>query len=367
MATHTHDSPPGWPDQGEEKHYTHMNRRFFLLCITGFTAYLGGIFSFPFDRCRRITQWFSRSPLGSSGVACAETAGKSRVVQIRNKSVFTKEQTVDTAITLEMLTTGMLHLTGTSTPDRAWKTLFKPDDVVGIKVNALGGRQIATHPAVVDAVIAGLATAGIPEENIIVWDRLTEELEKAGYTINTSDRGVKCFGTDKHYDPEPEIIGSIGSCFSSIVSSRCTALINIPVLKDHDLSGVSLSLKNFYGAIHNPNKYHANNCDPYIADLNTHTYIKDKLRLVVCDGLTMQYQGGPSYKPQWSRTCCTLLLSRDPVAIDRIAAVLIDDERRKRGLPTLKDAARDPIHIATAARRGLGTDNLSSIELVTPS
>ena len=96
---------------------------------------------------------------------------------------------MDTAITLEMLTTGMLHLTGTSTPDRAWKTLFKPDDVVGIKVNALGGRQIATHPAVVDAVIAGLTTAGIPEENIIVWDRLTEELEKAGYTINTSDQG----------------------------------------------------------------------------------------------------------------------------------------------------------------------------------
>jgi uncharacterized protein (DUF362 family) len=344
-----------------------MNRRFFLLCITGFAAYLAGIFSFSFNRCRRIAQWFSRTPFGSCTTACAETGGKSRVVQIRNNAVFTTEKTVDITIALEMLTAAMLHLTGTSTPDRAWKTLFKPDDVVGIKVNALGGRQIATHPGVVDAVIAGLTTAGIPEENIIVWDRLTGELEKAGYTINTSDSGVKCFGTDKRYDPEPEIIGSIGSCFSSILSSRCTALINIPVLKDHDLSGVSLSLKNFYGAIHNPNKYHDNNCDPYIADLNTHTYIKDKLRLVVCDGLSMQYQGGPSYKPQWSSSYCTLLLSRDPVAIDRIATILIEDERRKRGLPTLKDAAREPIHIATAARNGLGTDNLNSIELVTAS
>ena len=344
-----------------------MNRRFFLQYITGFAAYLAGIFSCTFDRWGWITQWLSRTPFGICTTACAETGGKSRVVQIRNTSVFTKEATVNSAIALEMLTTGMLHLTGESTPDRAWKTLFKPVDVVGIKVNALGGRQIATHPGVVDAVVAGLTTAGIPEENIIVWDRLTEELEKAGYAINTSNSGVKCFGTDKHYDPEPEIIGSIGSCFSSIVSSLCTALINIPVLKDHDLSGVSLSLKNFYGAIHNPNKYHDNNCDPYIADVNTHSYIKDKLRLIVCDALTMQYQGGPAYKPQWSRTYCTILLSRDPVAIDRIAAQLIEDERKQRGLTTLKDAAREPTHIATAARKGLGTDDLNNIELVTAS
>jgi uncharacterized protein (DUF362 family) len=344
-----------------------MNRRFFLQSITGFAAYLAGIRSFTCDRGGRVSRWLARAPFGTGKSARAETGGKSRVVQIRNRSVFTQENKVNSAIALEMLTAGMLHLTGTATPDEAWKALFKPDDVVGIKINALGGRQIATRPAVVDAVAAGLASAGIPQENIIIWDRLSGELEKAGYILNTSDSGVKCFGTDKGYDLEPEIIGSIGSCFSSIVSSRCTALINIPVLKDHDLSGVSLSLKNFYGAIHNPNKYHDNNCDPYIADLNSHPYIKDKLRLVICDALTMQYQGGPSYKPQWSSTCCTLLLSRDPVAIDRIATILIEDERRKRGLPTLKDAARDPIHIATAARKGLGTDSLNSIELVTPS
>jgi hypothetical protein len=81
----------------------------------------------------------------------------------------------------------------------------------------------------------------------------------------------------------------------------------------------------------------------------------------------MNYQGGPAYKPQWSRTYSTLLLSRDPVALDRIATMLIDDKRKDQGLPTLKDAAREPIHIATAARKGLGTDDLNSIELVTLS
>jgi len=341
-----------------------MNRRLFLGIITAFTAYLWCIVSFPLEPSRRIKHWFTRILSRTPTTAFAATGGKSRVVQIQNSAVFTQGKTVNPAIALKMLNTAMLRLTGTSTPDRAWKTLFNPDDVVGIKVNALGGRQIATRPGVVHAVVAGLTSAGIPEENIIIWDRLSGELEKAGYTINTSNRGVQCFGTDKGYDRELEIIGSIGSCFSSIVSSRCTALINIPVLKDHDLSGVSLSLKNFYGAIHNPNKYHDNYCDPYIADLNTHPYIKDKLRLIVCDALTMQYQGGPAYKPQWSRTYSTLLLSRDPVALDRIATILIDDERKERGLPTLKDAAREPIHITSAARKGLGRDDLNSIELI---
>jgi hypothetical protein len=216
----------------------------------------------------------------------------------------------------------------------------------------------------VAAVVSGLKRAGIGEENIIVWDRLTEELSNAGYTINRSSSGVQCFGTDKDYDSYPETAGSIGSCFSTIVSSRCTALINVPVLKDHDLSGVSLSLKNFYGAIHNPNKYHGNNCDPYIADLNTHTYLKDKLRLVICDGLSLQYNGGPAFKPQWSVQHSTLMFGLDPVAVDRIGCNLIEEKRKTKCLPSLKDAGRDPVHIASAAQRGLGTDDPGSIEVV---
>jgi hypothetical protein len=46
---------------------------------------------------------------------------------------------------------------------------------------------------------------------------------------------------------------------------------------------------------------------------------------------------------------------------------MIEDERRQRGQTTLKEAAREPIHIATAARKGLGTDDLNKIELVKTS
>lgn len=341
-----------------------MNRRFFLKFITIFSAYLAGTISFPLRLWGKSADKGSGIKFVSTNPYPKKVRRKSRVVLVRNSAVLKSSQEVDLSVACEMVNKGVLSLTGESTSDRAWKSLFKPKDVVGIKVNALGGREIATHPRIVEAVISGLKSAGIPEKNIIVWDRLTKELRSVGYTINKSGRGIKYFGTDTSYDRYPEMIGSIGSCFSAIISSRCTALINIPVLKDHDLAGVSLSLKNFYGAIHNPNKYHDNNCDPYIADLNTHPYIKDKLRLIVCDALTLQYQGGPAYKPQFALDYRSLLLSRDPVAIDRIGTKIIEEKRKEKGLPSLKKADREPTHIATAARKGLGTDSLDKIEFL---
>ena len=341
-----------------------INRRFFLKSITIVSTYFVSILSFPFRLWGGLTGKSLSNKSSGKSPSPEMIGGKSRVVLVQDSRVLNNSHEVNLTIACELVSKGMLNLTGESTPDRAWKSLFRPKDVVGIKVNALGGRQIATHPKVVDAIVSGLKLAGIPEENIIVWDRLTKELKRSGYTENKSGNGVKCFGTDTNYDRYPEIVGSIGSCFSAIISSYCTALINVPVLKDHDLAGVSLSLKNFYGAIHNPNKYHDNNCDPYVADLNTHPYIKDKLRLVVCDAITLQYQGGPAYKPQFALDYRSLLLSRDPVAIDRIGAGLIEEKRKEKGLPSLKEAGREPTHIATAAKKGLGIDNLDKIEFI---
>ena len=53
----------------------------------------------------------------------------------------------------------------------------------------------------------------------------------------------------------------------------------MPLLKDHDGAGVSIALKNMYGVIHNPNKYHPNGCNPYVADVNMLPDIRTKMRL----------------------------------------------------------------------------------------
>ena len=258
-----------------------------------------------------------------------------------------------------------MELTGKRSTSLAWKSLFGPKDIVGIKVNCLSGPKMSTHPHLVDAIAKGLRLADVPDERIIIWDRTNRDLTRAGFIINARRRGVKCFGTDVvGYDEEPQIRGSIGSCFSQILSSYCTALINVPVLKDHDLAGVTLGLKNFYGGIHNPNKYHDNNCDPYIADLNTHPFIKKKVRLVLCDGIEAQYNGGPGYKPRWRWDFSGLIMSLDPVAADSVGAKIIEGKRREMGLPSLGEARRPPKYITTAAKKGLGVDDLSKIELL---
>ena len=91
---------------------------------------------------------------------------------------------------------------------------------------------------------------------------------------------------------EIESSGRIGSCFSRIVAEQVDALICVPVLKDHSLAGVSLGMKNYYGAIHNPNKYHDDHCDPFIVDVVSHRFIRSKWRLTVCDATRAQCHAG---------------------------------------------------------------------------
>ncbi len=79
------------------------------------------------------------------------------------------------------------------------------------------------------------------------------------------------------------VYGSAGSLLSKTLTQLCDAVINLPVLKDHGIVGVTMALKNMFGAIHNPNKYHPNAGDPYVADVNMLPAIRQKVRLTICD------------------------------------------------------------------------------------
>jgi len=131
-------------------------------------------------------------------------------------------------------------------------------------------------------------------------------------------------------------------------------LVSFGVVKDHDLAGVSAGMKNWYGVIHNPNKYHDHQCDPYVADVVHHPFIRSKLRLTVLDGVTAQCHGGPAFRASGIFDLGMLAASADPVAADVWAWTVIDAERRRRGMPTLDAAGRPPRFLATAERYGLG-------------
>jgi len=293
-------------------------------------------------------------------------APRGRVVVARDTALASGAPGEHAALLRKLLDAAVVRLTSASDAASAWRALFRPGERVGIKVNSLG---LPTQAVVAEAIAERLTSAGLSAESILVWDRLDVELERAGFKINRSRRGLRCFGTDvdgmgRGYDPNLGISGAVGSLYSTIVTREVDALISVPVLKDHNLAGVSLGLKNFYGAIHNPNKYHGDNCDPYVADVVAHPYIARKWRLTVCDATRAQYNAGPGRVPHYGWAFGGLIVSGDVVAADAVGAALIEEQRLKHGLRRLADEGRPTRHIATAGARGLGEADLGKIERI---
>ncbi len=250
------------------------------------------------------------------------------------------------------------------TAEAAFRGLFGKKDTVGIKVNCLGGPRMSPRPEVVGALVELVAGAGVERSRIIVFERSSRELERAGFSLREKGGPSLCYGIDNDYDKEPTVTGSVASCFARLVSSTCTALISVGVVKDHDFAGVSAGLKNWYGVIHNPNKYHDGNCDPYVADVVRHPWIGGKLRLTVLDGGRAQYRGGPAFASRGVFDLGLVAASHDPVAADAWAWRMIEEERARRALGTLEDEKRAPRFIQTASRYGLGIGDVKALKVV---
>jgi len=314
-----------------------------------------------------LKQWFTGAAVLRAGgamglLAAAQQAApaKSKVVIARDNLLRGTGSTVDSRRMLALLDRAMQTLFNRDHAIEAWSRLVRPGDKVGVKVNALGGRGLSSNLQLVEAICGRLQEAGIKAGDIVVWDRDSVEMERSGFHLSMGGNGVQCFGTDR-VDYEQDLVahGSVGSRLSRILTQRCNVLINVPVLKDHDGAGVTIALKNMYGVIHNPNKYHPNGCNPYIADLNMLPEIRTRMRLTICDATTAQYEGGPAYKPEYSWKQNALIVSQDPVALDYTGWQIIERKRAEKGLKTLEAEGRAPRYIATAtdAEHRLGTND----------
>jgi len=307
----------------------------------------------------------SRLVIVSSNKVLVDPAGNVKTVsKLGMASVGEVDTSVDQSVLNSMVAKGMQALTGASSEAAAWKKLFKPSDVVGIKVNTLFRVNASTHPEVVASIIAGLKLAGVKEENIIVWDRNDRELNQGGFVVNRTGKGVACYGTEGEYEPEPTKQGSFNGKLSRILTEKITALINVPILKDHSISGVTCAMKNHFGTHHNPSAHHGNNCDPFLADLNSVPAIKDKTRLIVTDALKPLAQGGPGYNAQYAWECRSILVSADPVAMDYQGWQIIEAQRKVFGLKPFAESGRPTKFIETAASLGLGTNDPAKMEII---
>jgi uncharacterized protein (DUF362 family) len=292
---------------------------------------------------------------------------RSKVVVLRGKGVLTQHGDIHQKKLLTMYNRGLQILSGLRNPAEALNLLFKKNDKVGIKINTIAGRKLSTRPDVPLTLANLLGKSGISKRNIIIWDRTNRELKDAGYALSLNGSDLKVFGTDTDgvgYDTELVSHLNIGSLFSSIQSNTVTASISLAILKDHGMAGVTAGMKNYFGAIHNPNKYHDFNCNPFIAELFDTSYVKKKHRLTILDGLLIQYHRGPAFHSHWIKKYEALIFSLDPVATDFVGWQLIEKFRSEKGLPSLKEEMREPAYLKTAEKMGLGNACLDNIQII---
>jgi len=291
---------------------------------------------------------------------------QSRLVISRDPDLrSTPAASLDSSLLLNCLDRAMQALHDCDSPLEAWRKVVRPGEVVGLKVNCLAGRGNCTRPELVNAICERLQQAGIKE--IVIWDRQNSDLESARFKIVERGSGIRCFGNDMlGFEDELATFGSVGSLLSRTLTRVCDAVINLPVLKDHGIAGVTIALKSMFGAIHNPNKYHMSVCNPYVADVFMLPPIRRKVRLHICDATTAQYEGGPSFMPHWMWPYNGLLVGHDPVALDYTGWQIIEKKRAEVGMKSLRDMKREPVYISTAAdpQHGLGTNNPQSIKVV---
>ena len=272
----------------------------------------------------------------------SEEEKKERVVLVRDKDVLNQDLNLDKNLLSMMLDSGIANLGGENDPSKVWKKLFNPKDIVGVKINVM---MIPTHNELIELIVQNLIKAGVEDKNIYIWDR-----DEVGIGSAEMHSRTRSFGYDKDH--------------LSKVIKRCTALINVPGMKSHWLSGAAFSIKNWAGAIDNAVEYHTEDCCSSFGALCANPEIKSKCRLIILDGLRPLFNGGPQVDPKYLWNYNALILGHDHVAVDTVALKIIQNKRDeyKKGKWILSPP---PLHIPLAdTRYKAGTSDLNKIELI---
>jgi hypothetical protein len=295
----------------------------------------------------------------------------------------------------EMLRKAMLELTGASNVSDAWRMFVSPADRIGLKVNPVAGKLLSTSLEIVMSMTGQLIEAGIPKNQILIWDRREEDLNEVGFK-SVDFNGIAIRGTEvkdksgSFFDKEGKLYSEAMidkawfywadvetkydaetlpymvnegkfSYFSKLVTQEMDKIINIPVLKNAG-SSVTLSLKNLaYGTITNTGRLHKDLWAETCAEVCAFPPLRDKVVLNIIDGIKGCYQGGPAANPQFITEFKTILAATDPVAIDRIGYEIILKKRIEEKIQKEENpAGRKFLELASALE--LGISDLAKID-----
>lgn len=261
--------------------------------------------------------------------------------------------TVNQKVLGVMIDTALITLTRQPDAPAAWRQLLRPDDVVGIKFNRSGAEALGTTPAFAEALLGSLVRAGHDPANVVLIEA-REGLTKL----------FSCRPALPGYDREATDFGSGADQLASVLN-QVTALINVPFLKTHHLTGITCALKNLsHGLIKHPARYHGGGCSPYIGDIVNLPPIRSKLRLNLVNALRVVFQGGPEGGRDSIMDAHSVLASTDPVACDSVVMQILNDVRQTRGLAQIASNSSQLPYLAHSHRIGLGVAATSGIEVI---
>lgn len=247
----------------------------------------------------------------------AAAAAKSQVVVVRNQAALRAGYVVNEPVLREMLAQLLTKVTGKSETGEAWRSLVKKDDVIGlVHTDHLN----KTHPELISLVRATLKEAGIPDGNI----RMAQ--------------------------------GSVDRV------KECSALISIPGLKAHWLTGIGTVFKNYIMFSGAPQDYHdANNAK--LGEIWNMPHVKGKTKLVLVDALRPLCDKGPQPDPRYMWEYKGLVGGTDPVAVETVCLKIIMQKRQAlRGEPWPLSPPPMVVEMADKEYK-LGTSRMDQIQI----
>jgi hypothetical protein len=271
---------------------------------------------------------------------------------------YVNQNVVDT-----MVDEGIKQLTNQNSVEAAWQSMlpdYVPGEGIAVKVNFNNSKWSNDENNAIDAIIEpvnalvrGLKTIGVQEEDIWVYDALRPIPDR--FRLRCLYSGVRFFGTGvytdqagfENTDPDAEV----NFAHKNLTSRRITDLlvnakylINIPILKDHVTTGVTLSFKNHFGDIDRVIGPGEDNLHYYISpghssynanysplvEIYLTSHIQAKELLILSDGL-FGALGNTTESPEpWETFGFTspnsLFFATDPVAADCVMLDILDAE-----------------------------------------
>ena len=244
-------------------------------------------------------------------------ARSSLVTVVRDENVMDAGMNVDANILKKMLEQTVIQVTGKTNSKNAWLSLVKPGDTVGL----VSTKHLnPTHDELEDAVTDALVDAGIPQNKILMAQG----------------------GPEK--------------------PKACTALIALPALKAHYLTGIGTVLKNYIRYSGHPSNFHYEN-SAKLAENWTLPFVKGKTKLIIVDALYPLCDKGPQPDPRYKWAYNGLIAGTDPVAVETVCLKIITEKRRAlRGEPW--PLSPPPLCVEAADKvYGLGTSKMEEITI----